>query len=127
MLIYVDDIIIIDSIILWINLIKYFIDKLFISQLGSGFFLNNLGYLHYSLEVETIHDENELFLAQYRYILDLFERTFMKHYKPIFTPLSTSYKIRNLLLLHCLLLFHIKILLVLTYLTTTTRSLIYAV
>lgn len=46
----------------------------------------------------TLFTLNELFLAQYIYNLDLLKRAFMKYYKLISTPLSTSHKIRNLFL-----------------------------
>lgn len=87
MLIYVDDIIVTGS--------NFDLINQFISQHRSELSLNDLDDLHYFLGIEVIHNKDGLFLTQSRYALDVLERTSMKDCKPMSTPLSTSYRIRE--------------------------------
>ena len=61
-----------------------------VTQLGSKFYLKDMGILNYFLGVEVLPTCAGLFLSQHKYIRDLLTTTNMVGAKDISTPLSTS-------------------------------------
>ncbi|XP_057975432.1 peroxidase 9 [Malania oleifera] len=65
----------------------------FISVLTSDFPIKDLGSLHYFLGVECHHTFAGLMLCQWKYILDLLNKTNMMNCKPVISPMSFSTKL----------------------------------
>ncbi|RVX15236.1 Retrovirus-related Pol polyprotein from transposon RE1 [Vitis vinifera] len=86
LLIYVDDIIIIDTSSQQV--------QRFITTLAHRFSLKNLGYLAYFLRVEAIHTSSDLFLSQYKYIRDLLEKHNMFGANAISTSISSTVSLK---------------------------------
>jgi hypothetical protein len=82
LLIYVDDIIIVSSILTAI-------DEL-LQLLCIDFVIKDLGNLHYFLGVEVLPVKAGLLLFKQRYIRDLLHKTNMEDIKPVTSPMSSS-------------------------------------
>jgi hypothetical protein len=74
-------------------------------SLEQDFTLNDLGGLHYFLEIEVTKINNGILLSQHKYATELLKRAGMLACKPINTPLSIIEKTAHEgdLLLHCCL------------------------
>jgi hypothetical protein len=85
MLIYVDDIIVANSLAeVMTTLLK---------DLKDGFALKDLGDLHYFLGIEVKKSHDSLVLSQEKYARDLLHWTNMNSCKPVSTPLATNQRL----------------------------------
>jgi Reverse transcriptase (RNA-dependent DNA polymerase) len=86
-LVYVDDIIIIDNNSREIDCIK--------NDLKQKFKIKDLGKLTYFLGIEITHSQKRLFISQRKYVLDLLKETDKLKCKPTKTPIETNIKFNN--------------------------------
>jgi hypothetical protein len=84
-LVYVDDIIVINS--------SPDATVALLRNLDKEFALKDLGDLHYFLGIEVTKIQHGILLSQDKYAMEILERAGMKHCKPVSTPLSTSKKL----------------------------------
>lgn len=82
LLVYVDDLIITDNELKFLNHI--------IAQLGTGFSLKDMGSLYFFLGIEVIPIKFGLFFSQHKYIRDLLSLTNITGTKQVFIVLPTS-------------------------------------
>nr|GEV41340.1 hypothetical protein [Tanacetum cinerariifolium] len=85
LLIYVDDILLTENFLGFINNIK--------QQLHNTFSIKDLGPLHYYLGVEFIRSEKGLVMTQRKYAIDLIEHAGLTHTKHARTPLDPNIKL----------------------------------
>jgi Reverse transcriptase (RNA-dependent DNA polymerase) len=86
-LVYVDDIIVIENNQTDINLIK--------GQLKKNFDIKDLGILKYFLGIEVAHSIKGLFISQRKYALDLLKETSKIRSKPASTPMEYKCKLNT--------------------------------
>lgn len=69
----------------------------FISTLVTGFFLKDLGYLSYFLDMEVIRHSQGIVLSQSKYIHHILTKDNMLNSKPSSTPITSQHPLQ----LHC--------------------------
>jgi histone deacetylase 1/2 len=87
LLLYVDDIIVIDS--------SSKVVEALLADLKKDFSLKDLGDLSYFLGIEVKKVADGIVLSQSKYANDLLKRVDMEFCKPVVTPLSTSEKVSS--------------------------------
>ena len=81
-LVYVDDLLLTGN-------DSSFLDK-FMSALATSFFLKDLSFPSYFLDLEPLSTKTGMFLSQQGYICDLLGKVSMSGTKPMATPISTT-------------------------------------